>query len=63
MFEISNFDSGTQVSAESLLHTFSMDVSLEDLGDHCVKEHLQFCEVLRKLSAKEVDGFKQHFSH
>lgn len=63
MFEIFNFDSGTQASAESLLHTFSMDASLEDLGDHCVKEHPQFCEVLRKMSAKEVDSLKQHFSH
>ena len=40
-----------------------MDVSLDDLGDHCVKEHLQFCEVLTELSAEELGGLKQRFSN
>jgi len=39
-----------------------MDVPLEDLSDHCVKEHFEFCEILRELSVEELDGLLQHFS-
>lgn len=40
-----------------------MNIPLEDLGDHCIKEHPQFCEVLRELSTEELDGLKQNFSN